>query len=84
MVRRSGKVITMAEPLRISDPDQVERVTCIEAYRQYYDLPEDLDDLLYLEVKGHQFRLEGRKIVLVDKPPKFVPDAIVIRYWRAE
>lgn len=69
--------------LRISDPDQVERKIDILAYKQTYDLPEDLDDLLYLSVEGAHYRIEGRKIVLTEDPPKFIRDAITIQYWRA-
>lgn len=64
----------------IADKDWVERKSDIISGMVRYNLPTDMGELLFLEVKGAEWRLEGRQMVLTHKPPLYVRDAITIHY----
>lgn len=64
----------------VADKDWKERKSDIIRSMVRYDLPEDLGEILFLEVKDVPWRLEGRQIVLQHRPELYVPYAITLHY----
>jgi hypothetical protein len=70
--------------VQVIDRDWVEKKTDIQAYTLIYNFPEDMAELLYLniDVPGIEFYIEGRTFVLKQKPTQWVNNAVTIHYRR--
>jgi hypothetical protein len=56
--------------------------TDIVFLRREYPLPEDLHELVYVHVEERPWALDGRTIVLDEKPQQYARKAITIHYRR--
>jgi hypothetical protein len=70
--------------VQVVDPDWVEVKLDIQAFKVAYAFPDDMAELLYLniDVPGMEFYIDGRQFVLKQKPNQYHNKVITLHYRR--
>lgn len=88
MTQVSPQGYVYEDGVQVVDPDWVEMKADIQAFKMVYAFPDDMRELLLLriDVAGYdfipEFYIEGRTIVLKNKPTSWINNAITIHYRR--
>lgn len=72
----------MKKGIKLTTPPFESRTTDVIKGCKIYPFPQDMQELLYLEVRGLEFFIDNRTIVLVDEPYVDRPGKIKILYTK--